>query len=235
MAFFDEIGKKVTEVGQKTVQKSLEFTEISKLNMMISDEEKNLSALYGEIGKLYLKLHKDDYEDAFAEVMKSVNTTEKKIHSYKNQIVELKGVQRCEKCGAALPQNAAFCSSGGTPASRQTQSKTSICKYCGAKLVENASFCATCGKPIKSSDDIVSAVEAALKAATKGHNADFVEEDKKTETVGSLTEETVIGAVDVDYPQYEPESIPATLICPDCGAEVPENYVFCNRCGARLK
>ena len=40
MAFFDELSKKVTEASQKTIAKTKELADTSRLNSMISEEEK---------------------------------------------------------------------------------------------------------------------------------------------------------------------------------------------------
>lgn len=40
MAFFDEIGKKITQTGQMAVQKTKNMADIAKLNASLSDEEK---------------------------------------------------------------------------------------------------------------------------------------------------------------------------------------------------
>ena len=42
MAFFDELGKKVSEAGQKTLQKTKELSDTARLNSMLSDEERRI-------------------------------------------------------------------------------------------------------------------------------------------------------------------------------------------------
>ena len=66
MAFFDKLSKTVTEVSQKTIAKAKELADTSRLNSMISEEEKVIANQYFQIGKLYVSVHKDDFEDDFA-------------------------------------------------------------------------------------------------------------------------------------------------------------------------
>ena len=40
MAFFDNIGRKVSEAGQKMIQKTGEMSDTSRLNAQINDEER---------------------------------------------------------------------------------------------------------------------------------------------------------------------------------------------------
>lgn len=61
MAFFDKLSKTVTEVSQKTIAKAKELADTSRLNSMISEEEKVIANQYFQIGKLYVSVHKDDF------------------------------------------------------------------------------------------------------------------------------------------------------------------------------
>lgn len=36
MGFFDDLGKKVTDAGQKTMQKAQEMSELARINSLIS-------------------------------------------------------------------------------------------------------------------------------------------------------------------------------------------------------
>lgn len=55
MSLFDDIGRKVTDVGQKTIQKTRDFSDTARFQANISDEEKKINNLYFEIGKCMLK------------------------------------------------------------------------------------------------------------------------------------------------------------------------------------
>lgn len=113
MALWDNLGKKTTETTAKAIQKAKELSDITKLNSMISDEEKKISNNYYQIGKLYVSIHRTDYEEDFAGMVLAVKESEDRISSYKMQIQDIKGVIRCEKCGAEVPRGVAFCSSCG--------------------------------------------------------------------------------------------------------------------------
>lgn len=150
MAFFDKLSRTVTEAGQKTIAKTMELADVTRLNSMISDEEKNINSQYTKIGKLYLSLHKNDYEDVFAEMVSTIAEAEDKIRGYKNQIQDIRGIQHCEACGAEVPKGAAFCSACGAVMPKPQSPEESIkCKYCGAETEKGARFCASCGQPLE--------------------------------------------------------------------------------------
>lgn len=115
MAFFDDLGKKLSQAGQSAVQKTKEMADIAKLNSAISDEEKRIDNSYLEIGKLYVSLHDAEHEADFDSLIAAIHESEAKVKDYQQQIKDIKGVVKCEKCGAEVPSNAAFCSSCGAP------------------------------------------------------------------------------------------------------------------------
>lgn len=152
MAFFDDLGKKLSQAGQTAVQKTKNITDIAKINGLISDEEKKLNNNYYQVGKLYVAMHQSDFESDFSEMISAINESETKIANYKQQIQDIKGIVRCEKCGAEVASNVAFCSSCGAPMPKQVQAPSNNanlvkCTGCGATIDENMRFCTSCGKP----------------------------------------------------------------------------------------
>lgn len=113
MAFFDDFGKKLTQAGQSVVNKTKEVGEIAKVSLAVAEEEKNLTNLYCQLGKLYLQLHADDYQEGLAQTVEDIKTCQAKIDEYRNTLRELKGIAVCEKCGAEVAANASFCSGCG--------------------------------------------------------------------------------------------------------------------------
>lgn len=151
MAFFENLGKKASETTAKVMQKTQEMTEISRINGLISEEEKKLSGAYYQIGKLYVSVHGSDNEPDFAGMVDTVLESEKKILEYKKQIQDIKGIQRCSHCGAEIPKGVAFCSSCGAPvpnAENIVPDDSVRCENCGAMVKRGMRFCTSCGKPM---------------------------------------------------------------------------------------
>lgn len=121
MDFLDNLGKKLTNAGQSAVQKTKEVADITKLSAEVSTEERKLSDCYSAIGKLYVSLHHDDYEEEFEKYFKFVKEYEAKIEECKQQIKEIKGIMTCEKCGADIPAGSMFCGKCGAPVAEQKE------------------------------------------------------------------------------------------------------------------
>lgn len=141
MAFLD----KISQASQSAVQKTKDMTEIAKINSSISDEEKKINSLYFEIGRQYTALHKDDSEQALAGLVNSIKESESRISSLRDQILEIRGVQKCPGCGAEIPAGSAFCSVCGFAVPKPETPAGNVCPGCGAPIKEGAAFCSACG------------------------------------------------------------------------------------------
>lgn len=148
MSIFDEIGKKITNAGQETATKAKKFTEISKLNSLISEKEKENSNLFLEIGHSYYERHKDDA--SADEKVRQVIKNYEDIEIYKKQIGDLKGVEKCQNCGAEISNGAMFCNVCGAKISAVSAQveKEEKCVQCGAKVGKADLFCNSCGAKI---------------------------------------------------------------------------------------
>ena len=205
MAFFDKLSKSVTESSQKTIAKAKALADTSRLNTMIYDQEKIINNQYFQIGKLYVSVHGTDYEDDFAGMIGAIADAEAQIKDFKRQIQELKDVRRCEKCGAEVPDGAAFCSSCGATMPRAQVSEPADCvkcENCGAYVKKGMRFCTFCGKPM----------EAVAAPAAKEPEVADAPAAKETEAADPAAEK----------------------LCPNCGAKVDGEVSFCTECGEKL-
>lgn len=209
MAFFDHLGRRASQATAKAVQKAQELSETTRLNTLISDEEKKIDNAYSQIGKLYVSLHRANPEEAFAGLVSSIAASEETIRRSRERIQDLRGVQRCTQCGAEIPIGVAFCSSCGNPAPRAEAPlpEGSIqCEGCGSVIESGMRFCTVCGKPVPQPATPV--VPTAGNVSVSGE---------------------VCAAFDVPV-NMEPQ----VRICPGCGARLEGWPPFCTECGTKL-
>ena len=223
MAFFDDLGKKISYAGQTAVQKTKDMTELAKLNENIAAEEKKISSSHYQIGKLYAAMHAYDYEDDFEGFMMTIRDAETKIQQYRQQIKDIKGIERCEKCGADVATDAAFCSTCGAPMPRkaEVQVENAVrCPFCGQMMEEDMRFCIACGHAM-----------VDMKAPQK----EPLQEESLQEEEGTvlLMKEELPTEVKLPSESADAEQTQEKF-CTQCGAELSEGLLFCTECGARI-
>lgn len=153
MALFEQIGKRLTDAGSNVAQQTKDLAEVTKLNTAIAEREKKISQLLLQLGQSYYKKHRnDDTANEFGEIAK-INALYVEILACKERIKEIKGVTKCENCGADVPLNSAFCNACGAKVNRidNTQSRlreVCVCRNCQAVVEKGNLFCAQCGTKI---------------------------------------------------------------------------------------
>ena len=147
MAFFDEMKKKVSQVGQSAAKSAKDFSETTRLNSEISDAENRINQLYTRIGYEIYCAHNADPLPEVATLIEQINTLHDRIDNCRLQIETINAANRCPNCGAKVKPGMAFCSGCGAPlAQPEPQSvEQTLCPACGAPIAPGAAFCTSCG------------------------------------------------------------------------------------------
>lgn len=262
MAFWDDLGKKASAATSRAVQKAQDMSETAKLNSMISDEEKRINTAYFQIGKLYVELHREVGEEAFSELLGVVRDAEEKISGYRKQILDMKRILHCGKCGAEVSKDSTFCSFCGASIIQEKEpDNIPRCEKCGTPITEWMRFCTVCGNPLpqpvmKENSGGEDAAEPQLTIpGTAGES--LTELEKVAELCAaekSRAEEAKIVSTDAEagtsiagpdkpsengWAEQTEEAVPSApqttkRVCPHCGAEVDDDQLFCIECGNRL-
>lgn len=158
MAFFEQIGKHITDAGQNVAQQTKNLAETTQLNNAISEKEKRISGLYLSIGQSYYERHKDDTSSPEQQIINEVNTLHSEILQCKDKIKKIKGVKKCTNCGEDVPNNVSFCSACGAKVIweetiESQQEENCICHICGKPISKDNLFCNHCGTKIDDSQE----------------------------------------------------------------------------------
>lgn len=121
MAFFNDIGKTLTQAGQAAVHKTKEVADITKANTKVLDAQNKLDKAYAEAGRKYAQLHAGNPEDGMKEAMAVVHEMEERLRELQKELYDLKGMAECPECGTMC------------------EGKSAFCPKCGATLPKNAS------------------------------------------------------------------------------------------------
>ena len=146
--FFEKINK----AGQETVQKVKENTEINKITSLIQAEEKEKEKVFADIGRKYYEvmLNGSEVDEAFAHLFSLIAQSCEKISSFQAEILKIKNVKRCPKCGRECTQDSVFCAGCGTQLPQEDNAIVgNHCVKCGAELAPDDAFCFNCGNKIE--------------------------------------------------------------------------------------
>ena len=115
MAFFDELGKALSDTGTVVVGKTKDITGALQMKAKVSQEKDKVNQAYIELGKAFYDILQMAPEERFAETVKAISDGQKKIEELEHQIMELEGTRVCAECGAKIPRGGKFCSKCGAP------------------------------------------------------------------------------------------------------------------------
>lgn len=154
MAFFEQIGKKITNAGQSVAQQTKNFADIAQINSSISEKEKRISQLFLNIGQAYYTRHKEDQTSEFCEIIEEIKGLYLEIEKNQEKIKEIKGVIKCPNCGADMPFNAVFCNACGVKVKEdqdvsEKNEMICYCPACNSVVDEDDLFCNHCGTKIE--------------------------------------------------------------------------------------
>ena len=237
MAFFEDLGKKITQTSQGVVQKTKDTAEVIKLNGMISEEEKRIDSFHKQIGKMYFEMHTDSYESAFESMIIGIKESQSKIGQYSEQVKKLKGIVRCPNCGGDVPYGMPYCSSCGLKMDIQNASGSDIdlvcCIKCGMPIEYGCAFCTHCGAKVEPQQGTTVKVEHVLVSSNSCPNCGAdVGENAFCTNCGSKIEMPSTTYENIEEPVVEQN---ITRLCPNCGnQETDAESVFCVNCGHKL-
>jgi hypothetical protein len=157
MAFFKDLGKKITEGVQDASEKASELVEVNKLNSAISKEKNAINEVKRQIGEKIFAMYKggETVPAPVSDELRIIDTHLQAVAGFEAKIAELKGEPTAYQAPAAPPAAppAAAAPVAAPPAAAPTPPPVEpsaavgqFCSNCGAKLVEGTSFCGDCGQ-----------------------------------------------------------------------------------------
>lgn len=117
MGFFDELGKKASNVYKGAADKTSRIAKESKLKSKINQDKSEIEKIYSEIGKkVYEKHVKDEEIDIKIELEEEctkIDVLTAEIETLLNDILECKNRKKCPKCYTEIEKDAKFCPTCG--------------------------------------------------------------------------------------------------------------------------
>ena len=114
--FFDRLGKKANEAYQATKEKTVNLTEEIKIKTKINEKNDKIEEIYAEIGKFVyteLKDGRDADRNVVTEKCNAISTLNDELEKLRADLLALKNIKKCVKCGKEMELNSDFCSNCG--------------------------------------------------------------------------------------------------------------------------
>lgn len=210
-------------------------SEINRLQKASAERRSQLEGCYALLGRQYVERHRTESDNEFALLIGTISEHEATLKAYDDQILELRGFQRCTKCGAEIPLTSRFCNTCGAKAPEPPAGQMR-CPTCGKLLPVEARFCNGCGNPIAPVTSPY-APPAYAGAYTPAPAAPAYAPAAPVAPVVPAPAAPVAPAVPVAPAPTAPAAptpAPAAKICPNCGASVESDCLFCTECGTKL-
>ena len=114
MAFFEELGKTLSDTGKEVATKAKALTETIQLKTQISAERTKLEEAYAAIGKQFYETNNAP-EEAYAKAYEAVRASRERIAALEIELSQSEGTRICAECGAKVPKNSFYCGKCGAP------------------------------------------------------------------------------------------------------------------------
>ena len=110
---FKKIGDTLTDAGKTVGEKTKQAGTVAKLNAKIISSERSISESYSILGKYYYDTYKDNPDEEIAETVNAVTAAVDTIAELKSELLAIKGLVKCTKCGGECPFEDTFCGKCG--------------------------------------------------------------------------------------------------------------------------
>lgn len=149
MSLFTQLGKTVSNGTQEITEKAKNYAELSRLNSLIIDLEKQATAHFCDLGRAYYEMYRDNEDIGDKEEINAITDIYDQIEGLKNKIAQINGVKQCPACGAEVAASSLFCNSCGAKLpSVITESSQAECPSCHTTINLGDRFCYVCGKEL---------------------------------------------------------------------------------------
>lgn len=122
MGFFDKIGKKATEMYQEAKDKTTQLSNEIKLKSKLADEKDKIDNLYEALGKIIYKEfieNGDNFSNETANKCREITASKEVVDDINKELMALKDMITCSKCGESIQKDSDFCSKCGTAVAKE--------------------------------------------------------------------------------------------------------------------
>jgi len=172
MAFFEKVGGTLAAKSRDVADKAREMAEVNRLNGQIHSQESMAEKIYVEIGKLVYQNREDWQSMDVNSQLERLDAIGEEIARLQKEILWVKGIRKCENCGAEIDRNVSFCpkcgcavkalkedaeevrdegavQEGAGEGSAKEEPAVVCCPGCNQEIEPGTVFCPFCGVKLK--------------------------------------------------------------------------------------
>ena len=109
MAFFDELSRTLSDKGKEAAQKAREAAGVLQMKAQIASEKSKLKELYGAVGVLYYKKHRDEEDTEFGDLFREIGNVLNNVAAMEEKVQKIEGALVCPDCKKVMKRDALFC------------------------------------------------------------------------------------------------------------------------------
>ena len=91
MAFFDELSRTLSDKGKEAAQKARDGASVLQMKMQIASEKGKLKELYGAVGAVYYKKHRDDEDTEFGDLFREIGNVLTNVAAMEEKVQQMEG------------------------------------------------------------------------------------------------------------------------------------------------
>lgn len=143
MNFLKDLFKNISNFTKVVIQKIKDTIEIIKIKNLIKKHNIQLNEIFFQIGESFVKTPTNDLTELSGKAKKFIEN----IDALNRRIEDIKGVERCKKCGKEIFEGEVFCGYCGAPTPKpEPKVEDAVkCEVCGNVLNSENNFCVFCG------------------------------------------------------------------------------------------
>ena len=109
--FFKKIGKSISDTSKNVKESVADSREKSALRRQIAAANNKIEQIKISIGDIiYGAYTKDDEPEDCVELCKQIDELLQNVEKYKEQILAIDGIKKCQNCGLEINVDSVFCS-----------------------------------------------------------------------------------------------------------------------------
>ena len=235
MAFLNDISRRLSKGNQSDLKNPEIISSKEKMYNDLSAEESLCERLYSQIGRKYIELHPENYEEAFTELVKCVRRSEMKIKELKKELGIDTSKVVCPKCRAELPGGISFCSFCGNNLTSGNNARSTPRSVKGNEI--NKTDLLHKNEPVPSVNSKTSCDEKGdLKRCSCCGNLQDSALRFCTKCGERMANTNAIHRAETKEMPNDAQKINDTKrSCPGCGNVQDVSIRFCMKCGARME